>query len=55
MSTNDPEDPKKVNLVQQAEEGAENTSDCCGESGGGSNDDCCGDGGDDGGDDCCGG
>ena len=41
MSTNDPKEPKKVSLVQQAEEGVKNTSDCCcGGNGGG--DDCCG-------------
>jgi hypothetical protein len=53
MSTNDPKEPKKVNLVQQAEEGAASTSDCCG-GGGNSNDDCCGDGGDSSENDCCG-
>jgi len=51
MSTNDPEEPKKVKLVQQAEEGAWNASTgsgdvCCGGDGGGGggNDDCCGSG-----------
>jgi aminopeptidase YwaD len=55
MSTNDPKEPKKVILVQQAEEGTKNASDCCG-GGGDSVDDCCGSGGSgNSSDDCCGG
>ena len=56
MSANDPKEPKKVSLVQQAEEGTKTASDCCGGDG---SDDCCGDGGGGGGNggggDCCGG
>ena len=52
MSTNDPKEPQKVDLIQQVEEeGSRNASGCCG--GGGNDDDCCGDG-DGASDDCCG-
>ena len=50
MSTNNPEESKYVNLVQQAEEGTSNTSNCCG---GGKIDACCGEGGEGGSNDCC--